>query len=282
MKTFLANISRQLHHGIAWRWFHTTLRHPERNEFGGDSEDPLTIYAQNGFLDLNMTGSNSSYRYGTVYCTDDYTESCNINQAANAWDAWSCDTNGASTCNTGIVTTTTPTFEPTLNPTLPVIEIETTSSTSNGQGIETSVSSDDDIGTTITTKMAEETELSRNESVRWSRYIIYAVIGICAVSSLVFVILIKAYLRRKSKQVSDEKDIADLEDHPSLNPDSSKFVPGKVATTSAQRDKIEMIEVKDSVSPPMDSDKQRTPSSSEVDIPDSPSLVVGPETGDDV
>ena len=75
------------------------------NEFGGTEDEPLTIYAENGFLDLNMTESNSSLRYGTVYCTDDYSASCNINQvtANQGGDEWICDANGLSTCNTGTI-----------------------------------------------------------------------------------------------------------------------------------------------------------------------------------
>ena len=79
------------------------LHFPVDNEFGGTSVEPLTIYAQNGFLDLNMTESNSSLRHGTVYCTDDYSKSCSINQVTSAYgrEEWICDTNGSSTCNTG-------------------------------------------------------------------------------------------------------------------------------------------------------------------------------------
>ena len=78
-------------------------------------DDPLILYAQNGFDDLNITG-NSSYRYGTMFCTEDYSESCSINQGDNS-EEWICDVNGTATCNTGIITTMVPTIQPSSVPT---------------------------------------------------------------------------------------------------------------------------------------------------------------------
>lgn len=80
--------------------FRCTLQ-SDGNAFGGTEEEPLTIYAVNGFLDLNITGNimgNMSIGMGNgmMYCTEDYSQSCNIES-----NEWICEVDGPSICNTG-------------------------------------------------------------------------------------------------------------------------------------------------------------------------------------
>ena len=262
--------------------------------FGGTADDPLTVYAQNGFDDISMIG-NSSYRVGTMYCTEDYSQRCSINQPENDSVEWICDLNGTSTCNTGIVTTMSPTFQPTPNPTIRINVIdETTTEVKEGE-ITTSANYQvaDAMESTETTEGTSEAIAGNSNDIdkgttlsSQMQYIIYAAIGLCAICSLVFAMLMRIHSKRKAKQIEDENDVADLEGHPSLNPDSSQFVPGKVR--SNVKPKIEPIDVNNE-SPESNQteiemqESEKTPSSSEIVIPNkSPSIIAGIATGDDI
>ena len=264
--------------------------------FGGHywANAALTVYAQNGFDDLNITG-NSSYRVGTMYCTEDYSQNCSINPGEGT-DEWMCDLNGTSTCNNGIITTASPTFQPTPNPTIAIpISIIDEKTTEVKEG-EISTSSDyrvDDIMESTQTTESTNEPITDNSSdmdkgttlSSHIGYIIYAVIGLCAVCSLVFAMLMGKRSKRKSGQIAQANDVADLEGHPSLNPDSSKFVPGKVR--SNVKPKIEPIDVNESPESNHTEiemqESEKTPSSSEIVIPNkSPSIIAGIATGDDI
>ena len=385
------------------------------NEFGGTVDEPLTIYAENGFLDLNMTESNSSLRHGTVYCTDDYSKSCDINQviANQGRDEWICDTAGSSICNTGIygfsvqlqqsnvqcasryflgyfyspsscaydamerqsticngdqimwtdtyatdwgcyccqdtstlqshlhwdvyqyemlttdaptlaptppnslwttaeppilpipsltpttastyfpslIPTSDPTLEPTMRqdttsttmkPTTPYVDLkdlETTITTINSDS-----NSEDEIvidlveSDNATTSIPVISDITSRHTFQWSiHYTIYALLGTCALGSMVFAIALNVYSRGRLTQIAQEEGIANLDDHPSLNPDSSKFVPGKMhpAARLDSNSSARSLEVKVSVI-------QHTPSSMESIIPDGDPEFEGQTTGDDV
>lgn len=68
-------------------------------EFGGTLNDPLTLYAVNGFYDIHISGSAGSYREGIMYCDDDYNSSCSIN--GDNTNEWQCDTDQSDFCNLG-------------------------------------------------------------------------------------------------------------------------------------------------------------------------------------
>lgn len=82
--------------------------HIDGNGFGGTEDEPLSIYAVNGFTDLNITGSNdwnsSTFHEGTsiMYCQDDFSSSCEMTMDPE-WSSfpsnpWQCT--GSSICDT--------------------------------------------------------------------------------------------------------------------------------------------------------------------------------------
>ena len=101
--------------------------------FGGTADDPLAVYAQNGFDDLNTVQSIAQrITFNTCF------QSSSINQLEYDSDEWICDLNEASTCNTGIITTLSPTFQPTSNPTIMIHVIEVTTTEVKEREITTS------------------------------------------------------------------------------------------------------------------------------------------------
>ena len=80
---------------------HILCTDSDGTQFGGTEDEPLAIYAVNGFMDLDITGNTSSYREGTMYCGDDLSSSCDIHDDSGS--EWQCAADGPSTCNSGEV-----------------------------------------------------------------------------------------------------------------------------------------------------------------------------------
>ena len=200
-----------------------------------------------------------------------------------------------------------PTSSPTTNPTVAVAPTADPSEdfmTTFDIAFDSSVFFEDDISTTddpeeITehyhpfTLMPGSDHVNTTEIVvatprdtfEWSIHeTIYAVFGVCSVCSIGFAIAVLVYSKRKLNQLAEEEGsigdegMANLDDHPSLDPDSSQFVPGKAhpAHGSADHlDKIQSLAVKVPV-------MEHTPSSLESIIPEQYPDLEGQPTGDDV
>eukprot|EP01084_Bolivina_argentea_P081188 147048_1 len=69
--------------------------------------NPMRLYAKYGFKDLDITAETDSDTLGMMYCTNDYTVSCSIDESD-----WSCANNGDLTCENP------PTHSPTQTPTI--------------------------------------------------------------------------------------------------------------------------------------------------------------------
>eukprot|EP01084_Bolivina_argentea_P301305 519766_1 len=53
-------------------------------QFGGDILFQMTFYAVNSWNDIDLTNVSTTDIYGTMYCSDDFSESCDFE------DSWSC------------------------------------------------------------------------------------------------------------------------------------------------------------------------------------------------
>ena len=81
---------------------------------GGNHLQPDKMYAVNSWDDIRLiTPNKTDWSNGTMYCTEDYSESCHF----GGNNKWQCD-NSSSTCHTVTAAPTTdPTAEPTVDPT---------------------------------------------------------------------------------------------------------------------------------------------------------------------
>lgn len=98
------------------------MKYTGDNSFGGENywakaDDPITFYAVNSWNDIlfQQPDKNDDY-YGTMYCTEDYSESCSIAEKG----PWEC-TDSSSICQNPptyapIATSDNPTTDPTINP----------------------------------------------------------------------------------------------------------------------------------------------------------------------
>ena len=200
------------------------------------------------------------------------------------------------TMNPSSEPTMNPTFAPTMNPSFKATEwiTETTfNSESNSEEFNDSVVrwdrhynfSRDDLHPPTPTVSGNTQDVF--QTFQWSiHYTIYALLGMCSVCSLAFAIALNVHSKRKLDHIATEDDsteqegVANFDDHPSLNPESSKFVPGKVHPAAEVHDnhsnnRMQSLEVKVSV-------MEYTPSSMDSIIPERDPELEGHPTGDDV
>merc|ERR1711971_1218820 len=89
------------------------------DQLGGfDGFGLMTLYAVNSWQDIDFVDATSKTYYysGTMYCTDDYDESCDIDDLSPY--SWQCKYTTDVCYNTTAHTTKAPTFDPTASPTM--------------------------------------------------------------------------------------------------------------------------------------------------------------------